>query len=371
MAMDKPPDPPTRAVGKPHSRLTVRVRRDVLLDRAAFRLSSSMVKLPSPAEVERVFEETRTALELFEQRGWIAQPATYHEAPPKPSVIWSSRERSGSIRFASWKWEDGFVVRPEEPGAERFAGYARNRIARAAVLQHRQGDRPWLVCIHGWGMGMPGLDMRTFRAMHLHRDLGLNVAFVTLPMHGKRKPSDAGRMPPIPGADVLDNVHGLAQAAWDVRQLLAHLRSTTSQPIGLMGLSLGGYTTALVGALDHELAGAIVIVPAVDLGALMSENRDRVKHSAGSLPEDFDMLKRAMTPIAPLAMPPRVPADHCFIIAGTLDQFARASTQAMALAEHWGGADVHWFHGGHVGVFWAGGVQGAIDDALRRFDLLH
>jgi pimeloyl-ACP methyl ester carboxylesterase len=177
-------------------------------------------------------------------------------------------------------------------------------------------------------------------------------------------------MPPMPGPDILDNVHGLAQAAWDVRQLLAHLRSTTSEPIGLMGLSLGGYTTALVGALDDDLACAIAIVPAVDLGALMSENRARVKHSEGSLPDDFGMLTRVMTPIAPLAMRPQVPTDRCFIVAGTLDQFAPGSTQAMALADHWGGADVHWFHGGHVSVFWAGGVQDAIDDALRRFGLV-
>ena len=206
-----------------------------------------MIKLPTPVEVERVFRETRSALSLFERRGWIAQPATYHLGPPQPSMMRSSRRRSGRIRFTSWTWEDGFAVRSEEPGAERYAGYVRNRISRAAVLRHRGGERPWLVCIHGWGMGMPGLDMRTFRALHLHRDLGLNVAFVTLPMHGKRKPEDAGRMPPIPGPDILDNVHGLAQAAWDVRQLLAHLRSTTSQPVGLMGLSLGGYTTALGG----------------------------------------------------------------------------------------------------------------------------
>ena len=29
-------------------------------------------------------------------------------------------------------------------------------------------------------------------------------------------------------------------------------------------------------------------------------------------------------------------------------------------------ADVHWHHGGHVSLFWARGLQGAIDDTLRR-----
>ena len=86
---------------------------------------------------------------------------------------------------------------------------ARNPIARAAVLEHRSGVRPWLVCLHGFGMGSPRLDLRVFRALHPHRDLGLNVAFLTLPLHGRRNPIPSTQ-PPVPGIDVMDTIHGLA-----------------------------------------------------------------------------------------------------------------------------------------------------------------
>jgi hypothetical protein len=345
--------------------LTPGVRRDVLIDNAAFRLSSSLVRLPEPNEVDRVIEETAEAVNLFEARGFLARPESYHVTPPTPAIS-ARRARSGTIRYSAWKWDDRFSVRPEEPGAGRFASYDRNRFARAAVLQHRGGDRPWLVLVHGWGMGNPALDLRSFRVLHLHRDLGLNLASVTLPLHGRRKPERAGLMPPVPGPDMLDNVHGLAQAAWDVRQVLAHIRSTTSQPVGLMGLSLGGHTVALVAALDGDVACAIAIVPAVDLPALMTEHRDRVKKGA-DIAADITMMARVLTPVAPLALPARVPSDRCLIVAATLDRFAPVSSQAIALAAHWGNADIHWFHGGHVGAVWAAGVKGAIDDALARF----
>ena len=171
---------------------------------------------------------------------------------------------------------------PEEPGAERFLGYRVNRVARATMLEHRSGDRPWLVCLHGFGMGRPGLDLRAFRALHLHRDLGLNLAFLTLPFHGRRNPGPV-TSPPMPSADALDTVHGLTQAVWDTRQLLAHLRTRTAQPIGLMGLSLGGLVAATVASVDAPHA-VLLLVPAVDLPALAAD-AIRGEAELGSTPE--------------------------------------------------------------------------------------
>ena len=38
------------------------------------------------------------------------------------------------------------------------------------------------------------------------------------------------------------------------------------------------------------------------------------------------------------------------IAAATLDRFARPSTQAVALWRHWNEPELHWTHGGHVGL---------------------
>jgi hypothetical protein len=349
--------------------MTARVRRDLFADRAAFRLVTSRVGAPDPTVVARVAAEVDEARGLFEARGWIGAPETYHRAPPVPAGLRTRRARSGNLRYTVLTWPDGFECRPEEPGASRFAAYTENRIARAALLEHRSEDRPWLVCLHGFGMGTPGLDLRSFRALHLHRELGLNLAFLTLPFHGRRKPAGSGLLAQVPGVDVLDNIHGVAQAVWDVRQLLVHLRERTDRPMGVMGLSLGGCVTALVASLD-DVRAALLLVPAVDLGTLMVEGAERLGGPSAAASADLASRARGLLdPISPLALAPRVAKERRFIVAATLDRFARPTTQAVALWRHWDEPELHWFHGGHIGLFWARGVQTAIDGALGRFGL--
>lgn len=358
---DETPNP------RPHSRLTARVRRDALVDAAALRLVSSRVGRTDNDLLERVALEVADALELFSQNGWIENPESYHETPPTPSSVRTSRGRSANLRFTNLSWPDEYEPRPEEPGAARFLDYRTNRIARATLLEHRSGDRPWLVCVHGFAMGRPGLDLRAFRALHLHRELGLNLAFLTLPFHGRRNPG--GLMASMPSADVLDTIHGLTQAIWDVRQLVAHLRTKSDKPIGLMGLSLGGLVSASVASIDppHSVS---LLVPAVDLPTLMGDASLR-----GEVPTELDLEQVArvaplFAPVSPLRMTPKLPAERQLIVAGTLDRFARPTGQAVELWRHWGEPPMHWYHGGHVSMFWAKGVQQAIDAHLTSVGLV-
>src|SRR5205814_25034 len=85
----------------------------------------------------------------------------------------------------------------------------------------------------------------------LHEDLGLNVVFPVLPLHGVRGdglPQHAA----FPGEDVMDNVHGIAQSVWDVRRLVRWAASQSDQPVGVTGVSLGGFVTALVAGLGYK-----------------------------------------------------------------------------------------------------------------------
>lgn len=320
---------------------------------------------PDPALVARTQDEVARALEVFEAGGWIDDPASYHRQPPTPSGVRERRTRSGNVRYTKLTWLDGYQVRPEEPGAERYGTYRSNRLAHLSLLEHRE-DRPWLLCVHGFGMGSSGLDLRAFRGLHLHRDLGLNVAFVTLPFHGKRK-IDRSPLPRVPGIDVLDNLHAFEQAIWDVRQALAVVRARTSQPVGLMGLSLGGGIAASVASIEEPHAVAL-LVPAVDLPTLFADAATR----AGGDPEGLELLERSrplMAPVSPLSLTPRVPVERRAIVAGTLDKFARPSTQAVALWRHWDQPALHWYHGGHVSLFWSARAKAAIDGFLAGVGL--
>ncbi len=347
----------------PRSRLTARVRRDVLVDQAMLR-AVMFRGAPDPALLARTEAEATEAVALFEERGWATAPATYHRQPPPVEDIRERRARSGGVRYTKLTWPDRYQVRAGEPGRERYLGYRSNRIAHLTMLEHHD-DRPWLICVHGFGMGSSGLDVRLFRGLHLHRDLGLNVAFVTLPFHGKRKP-DRSLLPKVPGVDLLDTLHAFEQAIWDVRQTLALLRSRTDQPIGLMGLSLGGGIAASVASIDEPHA-VLLLVPAVDLPTLMADAATKV---GGEAVEGLIERSRVlMAPVSPLALSPRVPLERRAIVAGTLDKFARPSTQAVALWRHWDQPPVHWYHGGHVSLFWSARAKAAIDASLEQFGL--
>ncbi len=358
--VESPPIPP-------RSRLTPRVRRDLFADRLARTVATRTVAPPSDVVLERVALELSAADALWQTNGWVDDPASFHRTPPDPTGVRAQPVRAGSYRYDRITWADGYEPHDGVPGRARWQTYTENRIARAAVLRHRGKERPWLIGIHGWGMGRPLMDLRALRAMHLHRDLGCNVALLTLPLHGSRKQAGAGPMAGFPSPDLIDSVHGFEQAVWDVRQLISWIRRYTEQPIGVFGQSLGGYTTALVSSLDDRIHAAIPLIPAVDLLDLMGD------HAAG---EEFDRMaplldscRRVFRPVSPLELTPQVPVDRRFVVAGTLDRFVRPSTQAVALWQHWDRCDMEWFHGTHVGLFWAKGVQDQIDERLRRYGL--
>src|SRR4030095_8478442 len=112
---------------------------------------------------------------------------------------------------------------------------------------------PWLIGVHGFGMGTPLTNFPVFQPERLHRELGWNVVLARLPLHGRR---GVGRMSggEVLAPDYLRIVHLLAQGAWDVRRLVAWIRARGGTQIALYGISLGGYVSSLVCALEDDLA---------------------------------------------------------------------------------------------------------------------
>ena len=75
---------------RPHSRLTPSVRRDVLVDAAAYRLVTSRASRPDPALLQRIDGEVSAALALFDGRGLAASAGDLPPDPPAPSDVRSS-----------------------------------------------------------------------------------------------------------------------------------------------------------------------------------------------------------------------------------------------------------------------------------------
>ena len=318
----------------------------------------------SPDEFLRVEREASDAAAQFTERGWAADPLSYHEDPPVPGPVALGSRKVGRTRYEALRFDSGWEPHGDEIGRGRWAGYGTNERVRVLLLRHRDGPRSWVVCVHGAEMGgRPLLDTRILRAEHLHRRLGLNVAMPVLPLHGPRRPPSGAT---FPGLDLVDTVHGLAQSAWDVRRLLAWIR-TTQEPsgVGLTGFSLGGYVGGLVAGLDPPLDVLVAGCPAVDLPAMLRrhsprEARDNERFAA--LLAHADVVLR---PVSPLAFAARTPADRLYVYGGTMDRLAHPVEQAGSLARHWGHPNVLWFPGGHVSVALDRSVPAFVDRALR------
>jgi hypothetical protein len=316
----------------------------------------------------RVDGEMRAALPLFEDRGWLADPRCYHPEPvlPKRSTPWPKLRPAGG-GWESMTFLSGYAPDPAEPGAQRWNGYVNNRLASAYVLR-RPGPRPWVVAVHGMSMGRPLVDRRIFRAAHLHHDLGLNVLLPVLPLHGSRR-ADLRPRPGLPTTDAMDDIHGLAQAAYDVRMLLAWIRSQDATGIGLMGMSLGGYVTALVAGLEPALDCVIAGIPAVDFPAIFAAHTPRSVRRMPWFEEHVQLARTLHQVVSPLSFLPATPVDRRFIYAGTADRLLDPVAQGGALWEHWGRPNIYWFDRGHVVHVRGADVGRFVDDALAQTGL--
>jgi hypothetical protein len=331
---------------------------------AGFRLLRSV---PDATKLERIEREVIAAVEFYSQQGWLQQPEGFFAAPPPLTDVTVRAVNSLGRSYERLFFDSEYEPHAGEPGRERWLSYTANNREYALMLRHRR-PRPWLVCIHGAEMGRAALDLALLRAWHLYSDLGLNVVLPVLPMHGPR----ARNLPKgvaFPSEDVLNEVHGAAQAVWDIRRLLSWIRS--QQPdsmIGLNGISLGGYLTALVASLDGGLTCAILGVPAVDLVELVYRHAGLSHHDP--VRRTMKLARPIGRMISPLALNPRVRMQGRFIYAGVADRLVHPRDQVTRLWEHWGRPEIVWYQGGHTGFFRSRPVQRFIDDALMQSGLV-
>ena len=200
---------------------------EALLDRTFTLSTSVMTGVPLPEQMRRMLIEAASAGAFYEARGWLANPGAYHQEPPPlvsgalaDAATWYGPRRQ---RFGRLVFESGYAPHPGEPGRERWLDHPSNGTVHAYVLEHEE-PRPWLVCVHGFGMGTPLLNFAGFQVAHLHETLGLNLVLPVLPLHGPRgqKRFSGGE---VLEPDYMKMVFLFAQAAWDVRRVVSWARA--------------------------------------------------------------------------------------------------------------------------------------------------
>lgn len=305
--------------------------------------------VPSGEVAVRMCEEALRLGEALDARGWAEHPETYHSRPTAPKDVESHSERIYGQDYERLHFDSGYEPHAELPGAATWMTHLRNHRTAAWMLRHSGPARPWLICIHGYRMGMPWLDFSLFAPKLLHHRFGLNVLMPILPLHGPRRIGPRSGDQFLDG-DLLDLLFAESQALWDLRRWLAWLRANEPSPrIGVYGISLGGYNTALLSAYEEGLDFAVAGIPVVDLAAALwryippQHRRYFAGHGL-----DENRYREILRAVSPLRVLPKIAREHLHVFAGTGDRLVPV-THALALARHWE-RPVTWYQGSHLSI---------------------
>ncbi len=311
-------------------------------------------------EFPRIAEDTQRALTFLDANGWLDDPASYHQTPPAPADVRVEAGQLRNLRYSRLSFDSNYLPPAGMPGTDRWLAVPANRRCYAHLLEHRDGKpRPWLVYLHMAGMGSP-FDLTFMRALRYHRDLGFNVLAPVLPLHGSRRDGAPGG-PALVSLDWVANVHGFTQAVWDVRRCLAWIRERGASSIAVHGMSLGGYTTALVAGLEPDLDCVVAGLPAATVyrpliaAAASKRTVRRTMESHDLLGDSVEAVHRVITPTA---YPCQVPRERRFIYAGLADRIS-TPREPYLLWEHWDKPTILWSKNTHMGT--------AASPRVRRF----
>lgn len=363
--------------GVKEPRLSAALTMQVAMDELVLAVMNNPSRVPEPAELARVGNELEEAHALYGERGWLARPRGFHVDPPPLERPGVRRARWLGLRYERLIFDSGYEPHEGEPGRDRWLAHEANRTGYAWVLRHRDDEpRPWLVCLHGFGTGRAFMDLYAFRAAFLHHVLGLNLAIPVHPMHG---PRCSGRFSggDFMSHDLMNVVHGMAQSVWDTRRVISWIRTqgpsgpterggSGPSAVGVYGVSLGGYLTALLAGFERDLDCAIAGIPICNLPELYAYHTPpRMRRRPDARALLGERVGEVLSVVSPLSFPPLVPHDRRFLFAGLVDRMATPQ-QAVALWEHWDRPRIAWYGGNHVGYLWSHRVETFVRDALTE-----
>ncbi len=296
------------------------------------------------SRAERLGHDGRMGALAALARMYPPDAAGYFRAPrqiaPSERLL---RWNAGGSRVIDLVWPSDYST--WEPSiAERYGRSVENRSAAARVFLGPT-PRPAVILVHGYMAGRYDVEQRIWPIEWLDR-IGLDAALFVLPFHAVRGSARRfGKPPPFPGSDPRMSNEGFRQAMGDFVDLVSWFLDHGHPAVGVMGMSLGGYTTALAATVEPRLAFAVPIIP---LASLADFARDQGR--LGEHPEQTELQHRALETVhevvSPLHRKPLVSGERVLIVGARADRITPVE-HARRLAHHFGAPLESW-HGGHL-----------------------
>lgn len=256
--------------------------------------------------------------------------------------------------------------------ASEFRRYDRLETVHLFAWQHARPAPVSLLVTHGWGLGSKRLHALEFGIDFLFRELGLDVYYYVAPFHWIRKPKLAkfsGELHPSP--NLMRTNEAFIQTVVELRSAIGVIKRHNDAPLGMMGSSLGGYTTALLASVDDRLDYAVPVLPPGSLADLFWEHGDgdRFRAQVESMGMTLEHLRHAWSLHSPMSYEPKVPWKGRMLVSAVGDRLVTDKHVDM-LWEHWGRPRRHRFAGGHILQVYRGRYQRALARLLADLDYI-
>jgi pimeloyl-ACP methyl ester carboxylesterase len=242
--------------------------------------------------------------------------------------------------------------------AERYARTTENHAAAVRFLGSRE-KRPVAILIHGYMAGSYQVEQRIWPMQRLVRS-GYDVALFTLPFHGLRANAARRGAPEFPGSDPRFSNEGFRQVILDLRNFVRWLREQGHPEIGVMGMSLGGYTAALLATVEPGLSFCVPVIPLASLADFVREQGE-LSGAPEAQAREHALLERIYRVVSPLDRKPLIAPSRTLVVAAKADRITPVA-HARKLAAHFSAQLVSW-HGGHL-------LQLGRNAAFRRVEAL-
>src|SRR5258706_8610108 len=221
-------------------------RASAAIDRGVVRLMERRMT-PRTPRIDPAADPRAQLIELaqFYNDGTLGSPSRFFPLPDAPAVqLAPLGDGPLGTQVVDLSFRSDY--QPFHPlGREAYLAVQENQTAHARWWTSDRG-RPTIVLLHGWGGGNFRVTAATFVVPYWLRH-GYDVVAFQLPFHGARAPArgafSSGALFPSPNP--LRTNEGFGHAIYDLRALTRFLRARGSSTVGVMGMSLGRYTTAL------------------------------------------------------------------------------------------------------------------------------
>lgn len=233
---------------------------------------------------------------------------------------------------------------------DEYAAHENNGFARAQHWRHSSGSRQTLCVIHGFGASPAAFNASFFSLKRFFAE-GWDVLLYTIPFHGSRR----GQWPALNGVELFSGgfarmSEALIQAVHDFRAFVDYLEAQGAPRIGVTGLSLGGYLSGTLAAVEERLDFVIPNSAVTWMPGLL-ESWFPANFGLGVLEHlkgiDRATIEAGLAIHSPLTWQPVVPKERLMIVGGLGDRLAPPE-QSVMLWEHWDRPQISWFPGSHI-----------------------